>query len=211
MVTPCRAGPLILTRSQRRIGINAINHIAARDIEIPLANRAPLRHRPALICSPVWTLLPSISCSECPGSSGVEQRIENPRVGGSIPPPGTTFQPNQPPQSSINAATASATTNDASVAANTGTSGFGPASSSNANRERIAAVVTASKSSVGDRIRPFSRTGRDLFGSSRRERYSGAGGWTYQGVGFSHDDSSSWTRFRIAGRRSISLSRRLTL
>jgi hypothetical protein len=24
-----------------------------------------------------------------PGSSGVEQRIENPRVGGSIPPPGT--------------------------------------------------------------------------------------------------------------------------
>ena len=27
----------------------------------------------------------------CPGSSGVEQWIENPRVGGSIPPPGTTF------------------------------------------------------------------------------------------------------------------------
>ncbi len=27
--------------------------------------------------------------SECPGSSGVEQRIENPRVGGSNPPPGT--------------------------------------------------------------------------------------------------------------------------
>ena len=27
----------------------------------------------------------------CPGSSGVEQRIENPRVGGSNPPPGTTF------------------------------------------------------------------------------------------------------------------------
>ncbi len=26
---------------------------------------------------------------QCPGSSGVEQRIENPRVGGSIPPPGT--------------------------------------------------------------------------------------------------------------------------
>ena len=26
----------------------------------------------------------------CPGSSVVEQRIENPRVGGSIPPPGTT-------------------------------------------------------------------------------------------------------------------------
>jgi hypothetical protein len=26
----------------------------------------------------------------CPGSSGVEQWIENPRVGGSIPPPGTT-------------------------------------------------------------------------------------------------------------------------
>lgn len=25
----------------------------------------------------------------CPGSSGVEQRTENPRVGGSIPPPGT--------------------------------------------------------------------------------------------------------------------------
>ena len=31
-------------------------------------------------------------CAQCPGSSGVEQRIENPRVGGSIPPPGTTFQ-----------------------------------------------------------------------------------------------------------------------
>src|SRR6056297_2920009 len=28
--------------------------------------------------------------SPCPGSSGVEQWIENPRVGGSIPPPGTT-------------------------------------------------------------------------------------------------------------------------
>jgi hypothetical protein len=28
----------------------------------------------------------------CPGSSGVEQWIENPRVGGSIPPPGTTFK-----------------------------------------------------------------------------------------------------------------------
>ena len=27
----------------------------------------------------------------CPGSSGVEQWIENPRVGGSIPPLGTTF------------------------------------------------------------------------------------------------------------------------
>ena len=27
----------------------------------------------------------------CPGSSGVEQWIENPRVGGSIPPPGTIF------------------------------------------------------------------------------------------------------------------------
>ena len=27
-------------------------------------------------------------------SSGVEQWIENPRVGGSIPPPGTTFQNN---------------------------------------------------------------------------------------------------------------------
>ena len=26
----------------------------------------------------------------CPGSSGVEQGIENPRVGGSNPPPGTT-------------------------------------------------------------------------------------------------------------------------
>ena len=29
--------------------------------------------------------------SRCPGSSGVEQWIENPRVGGSIPPLGTTF------------------------------------------------------------------------------------------------------------------------
>jgi hypothetical protein len=27
----------------------------------------------------------------CPGSSVVEQRIENPRVGSSILPPGTTF------------------------------------------------------------------------------------------------------------------------
>jgi hypothetical protein len=27
----------------------------------------------------------------CPGSSGVEQWIENPRVGGSIPPLGTIF------------------------------------------------------------------------------------------------------------------------
>ena len=29
----------------------------------------------------------------CPGSSGVEQRIENPRVGGSNPPPGTMSLP----------------------------------------------------------------------------------------------------------------------
>src|SRR6056297_2073250 len=28
----------------------------------------------------------------CPGSSGVEQWIENPRVGGSIPPPGTILR-----------------------------------------------------------------------------------------------------------------------
>jgi hypothetical protein len=28
--------------------------------------------------------------SSGPGSSGVEQRTENPRVGGSNPPPGTT-------------------------------------------------------------------------------------------------------------------------
>ena len=32
----------------------------------------------------------------CPGSSGVEQRIENPRVGGSNPPPGT-IKKNDPP------------------------------------------------------------------------------------------------------------------
>ena len=30
--------------------------------------------------------------SRCPGSSGVEQWIENPRVGGSIPPLGTIFK-----------------------------------------------------------------------------------------------------------------------
>ena len=30
------------------------------------------------------------SAHPCPGSSGVEQWTENPRVGGSIPPPGTT-------------------------------------------------------------------------------------------------------------------------
>jgi hypothetical protein len=35
---------------------------------------------------------PKRSRFPCPGSSGVEQWIENPRVGGSIPPPGTTFQ-----------------------------------------------------------------------------------------------------------------------
>jgi hypothetical protein len=33
---------------------------------------------------------PSLQLMMCPGSSGVEQRIENPRVGGSNPPPGTT-------------------------------------------------------------------------------------------------------------------------
>jgi hypothetical protein len=33
---------------------------------------------------------PKRSRFPCPGSSGVEQWIENPRVGGSIPPPGTT-------------------------------------------------------------------------------------------------------------------------
>ena len=32
--------------------------------------------------------------SRCPGSSGVEQWIENPRVGGSIPPLGTIFKNN---------------------------------------------------------------------------------------------------------------------
>ena len=47
----------------------------------------------------LWTVLraslrpraPERSSFPCPGSSGVEQWIENPRVGGSIPPPGTTF------------------------------------------------------------------------------------------------------------------------
>ena len=33
----------------------------------------------------------AVSRNPCPGSSGVEQGIENPRVGGSIPPPGTIF------------------------------------------------------------------------------------------------------------------------
>ena len=32
--------------------------------------------------------------TRCPGSSGVEQRTENPRVGGSIPPPGTILYNN---------------------------------------------------------------------------------------------------------------------
>lgn len=34
---------------------------------------------------------PMTMSSRCPGSSGVEQWIENPRVGGSIPPLGTIF------------------------------------------------------------------------------------------------------------------------
>src|SRR6056297_2590042 len=34
---------------------------------------------------------PTVRRHPCPGSSGVEQWIENPRVGGSIPPPGTIF------------------------------------------------------------------------------------------------------------------------
>ncbi len=39
-------------------------------------------------------LHPNAICVDpCPGSSGVEQWIENPRVGGSIPPPGTTKSP----------------------------------------------------------------------------------------------------------------------
>jgi hypothetical protein len=33
-----------------------------------------------------------LSLKPCPGSSGVEQWTENPRVGGSNPPPGTIFQ-----------------------------------------------------------------------------------------------------------------------
>ena len=39
-------------------------------------------HRPP----PRWSCQPLVG----PGSSGVEQGIENPRVGGSNPPPGTT-------------------------------------------------------------------------------------------------------------------------
>ena len=39
--------------------------------------------------SPLDTALPHLAR---PGSSGVEQRIENPRVGGSIPPPGTILR-----------------------------------------------------------------------------------------------------------------------
>ena len=38
-------------------------------------------------CACLGYYAPSLSAR--PGSSGVEQRIENPRVGGSIPPPGT--------------------------------------------------------------------------------------------------------------------------
>ena len=36
-------------------------------------------------------VLAGAMATQGPGSSGVEQRIENPRVGGSIPPPGTIF------------------------------------------------------------------------------------------------------------------------
>ena len=39
--------------------------------------------------SAIERLHPRQTPDPCPGSSGVEQWIENPRVGGSIPPPGT--------------------------------------------------------------------------------------------------------------------------
>ena len=35
---------------------------------------------------------PKVLYYPCPGSSGVEQWTENPRVGGSNPPPGTNYQ-----------------------------------------------------------------------------------------------------------------------
>ena len=41
--------------------------------------------------SAIERLHPRLTPDPCPGSSGVEQWIENPRVGGSIPPPGTIF------------------------------------------------------------------------------------------------------------------------
>ena len=47
----------------------------------------PSGHAPAVrIRNPDPSGIPALPC---PGSSGVEQWIENPRVGGSIPPPGT--------------------------------------------------------------------------------------------------------------------------
>jgi hypothetical protein len=44
--------------------------------------------------SAIERLHPRLTPDPCPGSSGVEQWIENPRVGGSIPPLGTIFTNN---------------------------------------------------------------------------------------------------------------------
>ena len=42
-----------------------------------------------------------LSLKPCPGSSGVEQWTENPRVGGSNPPPGTTETQQNLPKSVV--------------------------------------------------------------------------------------------------------------
>ena len=85
MATRFRAGQRAQMILHRKIGTTTNNETEL----FPLAKPRQLRHSAALICSPGSAFCLSDAASECPGSSGVEQRIENPRVGGSIPPPGT--------------------------------------------------------------------------------------------------------------------------
>ncbi len=64
--------------AKRRIGqLEFLTKCRAISLDTPKANQYNDRARAAY------------PAHLCPGSSGVEQWTENPRVGGSIPPPGT--------------------------------------------------------------------------------------------------------------------------
>ena len=69
----------------------SIKHVPR--LNFPTSQKAALKFlfpSGQFLTSAIEGLHPRRKLNPCPGSSGVEQWIENPRVGGSIPPPGTT-------------------------------------------------------------------------------------------------------------------------
>ena len=85
-----RTTDVLMTLAEIRLdmaGGNAYNPLAFGrifSVGVPAEERIRIFDRYWL----AWLII-NKGAVECPGSSGVEQRTENPRVGGSNPPPGT--------------------------------------------------------------------------------------------------------------------------